>query len=156
MRKYSHYIYRCSWIHWILPRCHPLLGFACHNFRAPCHLCSFIRQDRIGPTDLPYYGCTTSVHSKATSFCRPIDRMKILCEENTAIQELNTSGFQSTFDVIENPLHALSEALKDARYLVPLTNGGDPIVPALFDPYRSSVVASDNLQFGFVDIRERE
>jgi hypothetical protein len=82
--------------------------------------------------------------------------MKILCEENTAIQELNTSGFQSTFDVIENPLHALSEALKDARYLVLLTNGGDPIVPALFDPFRSSVVASDNLLFGFVDIRERE
>jgi hypothetical protein len=40
-----------------------LLG---HNSRDPCHLCSFIRQDRIGPADLPYYGYTTSVHSKAT------------------------------------------------------------------------------------------
>jgi hypothetical protein len=114
-----------------------------HNSRAPCHLCSFIRQDRIVPTDLPYYGCTTSVHSKATSFCRSNDRMKILREENTATQELNTLGFQPTFDVTENSLHVLSEALKEARYLVPLTNGGAPAVQALFDPYRSSVVAPD-------------
>jgi hypothetical protein len=56
-----------------------------HNSRAPCHLCSFIGQDRIGPTDIPYYGYTTSVHSKATSLCRSIDRMKIMREENTAI-----------------------------------------------------------------------
>jgi hypothetical protein len=86
-----------------------LLG---HNSRDPCHLCSFTRQDRIGPTDVPYYGYTTSVHSIATSFCRSIDRMKILREENTATQELNALEFQPTFDVIENPLHALSEALK--------------------------------------------
>jgi hypothetical protein len=33
-------------------------------------------------------------------------------------------------------------------YLVPLTNGGAPVVPALFDPYRSSVVATDHLLFG--------
>jgi hypothetical protein len=74
--------------------------------------------------------------------------MKILREENTATQELNTLGFQPTFDVIENPLHALSEAIKEARYLIPLTNGGAPVVPALFDPYRSSVVAPDHLLFG--------
>jgi hypothetical protein len=69
---------------------------------------------------------------------------------------LNTLGFQSTFDVIEHPLHALSEALKEARYLVPLTNSGAPVVSALFDPYRSSVISSDNLLFGVFDIRERE
>jgi hypothetical protein len=107
-----------------------------------------IRQDRIGPTDLTYYGYTTSIHSKATSFCRSIDRMKILREENTATQELNTLGYHPTFNAIENPLHALSEALKEARYLVQLTNGGAPVVPALFNPYRSSVVAPDHLLFG--------
>jgi hypothetical protein len=108
----------------------------------------FIRQDRIGPTDLPYYGCITSVHSKATSFCRSIYRMKILLEENNSTQELNTLGFQPNLDVIENPLHALSEAPKEARYLVPLTNGGAPVVRALFNPYRSSVVAPYHLLFG--------
>jgi hypothetical protein len=45
--------------------------------------------------------------------------MKVMREENTAIQELNTLGFQPTFDLVENPLHALSEVLKEARYLVP-------------------------------------
>jgi hypothetical protein len=40
--------------------------------------------------------------------------MKILREENTSIQELNTLGFQPTFDVIENSLHALSDDLKEA------------------------------------------
>jgi hypothetical protein len=74
--------------------------------------------------------------------------MKILREENTATQELNTLGFQPTFNAIENQLHALSEALKEARYLVPLTKGGAPIVPALFDPCRSSVVAPGHLLFG--------
>jgi hypothetical protein len=54
--------------------------------------------------------------------------MTILREENTAIQELNTLGFQPTLDVSENPLHALREALKEARYLVPLTNGGALVV----------------------------
>jgi hypothetical protein len=80
-----------------------LLG---HNCTAPCHLCSFIRHYRIGPTELPYYGYTTSFHRKATFFCRSIERMKILREENAATQELNTLEFQPTFDVIENPLHA--------------------------------------------------
>jgi hypothetical protein len=74
--------------------------------------------------------------------------MKILREDNFAIQELNTLGFQPTFDVIENPLHALSKALNYSSYFVPLTNGGAPVVPALFDPYRSSVVAPDHLLFG--------
>jgi hypothetical protein len=123
------------------------LDFLGHNSRDPCHLCSFIRQNRIGPTDIPYYGFTTFVHSKATSFCRSIDRMKILREDNTATQELNTLEFQPTFDVIENLLHALREALKEARYLVPLTNGGASVVPALFDPYRPSVFAPDHLLF---------
>jgi hypothetical protein len=74
--------------------------------------------------------------------------MKILREDSTAIQELNTLGLQPTFDLFDNPLHALSEALKEARYLVPLTNSGAPKIPALFDPYRSSVVAPDHLLFG--------
>jgi hypothetical protein len=73
--------------------------------------------------------------------------MKILREENTAIQELNTLRFQLTSDLIENPLHASSEALKEARYLMPLMNDGAPVVPALFDPYRSSVFAPDHLLF---------
>ena len=86
--------------------------------------------------------------AKLHPFCRSIDRMQILREENTANQELNTLGFQTTFDVIDNPLHGLSKALKAARYLVPLTNCGAPVVPGIFDPYRSSVVAPDHLLFG--------
>jgi hypothetical protein len=56
------------------------LDFLGHNYWASYHLCSFILQDRIGPTDLPYYGYTTFVHRLATSFCRSIERMKILRE----------------------------------------------------------------------------
>ena len=67
--------------------------------------------------------------------------MKILRVENSAIQELNTLGFKATFDLIDNPLHALSEAPKESSYLLPLTNSGVPVVPALFDPYISSVIA---------------
>jgi hypothetical protein len=35
-----------------------------------------------------------------------------------------------------------------ARMHVPLTEGGLPVVPAVFDPYRSSMIAPDHLLFG--------
>ena len=32
------------------------LNFIVHKSRAPCNLCSYIRQDRTGPTDIHSYG----------------------------------------------------------------------------------------------------
>jgi hypothetical protein len=119
-----------------------------HNSRAPCHLCSFLRQDRIGNGALSYYGYTNEVHSKATAFCRSVQRMKSLRAEELSSQELTSLGFQPTFNAADYPLHALSDALCAARMHVPLTEGGLPVVPAVFDPYRSSMVAPDHLLFG--------
>jgi hypothetical protein len=122
-----------------------LLG---HNSRAPCHLCCFVRQDRIGQTGLPYYGYTTSVHSRATSFCRSMERMHSLRADVTNNQELTAHGFQPAFDIADYPLHALSNAISAARGQVPLTELNVPVVPAMFNPYMSSMVAPDHLLFG--------
>ena len=46
------------------------------------------------------------------------------------------------------PLHALSAALRRARAFVPLNSHGIRVVPCVFDPYRSCVVAPDHLFLG--------
>jgi hypothetical protein len=54
-RKSCHDIHRRSWVHWRLPRFSHALDVLGHNSRAPCHLCCFVRQDRLGHGNLPYY-----------------------------------------------------------------------------------------------------
>jgi hypothetical protein len=118
-----------------------------HNTRAPCHLCSFVRQDRIGAGSLNYYGYTSSVHSRATSFCRWIDRTRSVRAVGNS-QDLSLLGFKPDFDEKNYPLHALSVALRAARDNIPITSCGLPVVLGLFDPYRSAIVAPDHLLFG--------
>jgi hypothetical protein len=50
-----------------------------HTERAPCHLCSFLRQDRTGDEGLKYYGYSTTVHGRASSFCREARRVRSVC-----------------------------------------------------------------------------
>jgi len=119
-----------------------------HNSRAPCHLCCFVRQDRIGHGSLPYYGHTTDIHSKSSAFCRSVQRMRSLRGEDCSSQDLVELGFKPTFNVSDCPLHALSDALSQARGRVPLTDQNIPVISASLDPYRSSLVAPDHLLFG--------
>jgi hypothetical protein len=119
-----------------------------HNSRAPCHLCCFVRQDRIGHGHLPYYGHTAEIHSKSTAFIRSVQRMHNVRSEDSNIHDLAVLGFKKTFNVDDYPLHALSSALSAARDQVPFTDHNEPVVPAIFDPYRSSLVAPDHLLFG--------
>jgi hypothetical protein len=91
-----------------------------HNSRAPCHLFSFLRQDRIENGALSSYGYTNDVHSKATAFCRSVQRMKSLRADDASSQELTSLGFQPIFNAADFPLHALSDAMCAARMYVPL------------------------------------
>jgi hypothetical protein len=119
-----------------------------HNSRAPCHLCCFVRQDRIGHGNLPYYGHTAEIHSKSTAFSRSVPRMHNVRAENSNTHDLAALGFKKAFNIADYPLHALSSALSEARGQVPVTDQNEPVVPAVFDPYRSSLVAPDHLLFG--------
>jgi hypothetical protein len=119
-----------------------------HNSRAPCHLCCFVRQDRIGHGNLPYYGYTSEIHSKSTAFSRSVQRMHNVRAEQPNAQDLAALGFKKTFNIADFPLHTLSSALSSARGQVPVNDQNEPVVPAIFDPYRSSMVAPDHLLFG--------
>mgnify|MGYP003438799006 FL=1 len=119
-----------------------------HNSRAPCHLCCFVRQDRIGHGSLPYYGYTSEIHCKSTAFSRSVQRMHNVRAEYPDTHDLLALGFKKTFNIADFPLHTLSSALSSARGQVPFTDQNEPVVPALFDPYRSSMVAPDHLLFG--------
>ena len=65
-----------------------------HNSRAPCHLCCFVRQDRIGHGKLPYYGYTSEIHSKSTAFSRSVQRMHNVRAEYPNTQDLLALGFK--------------------------------------------------------------
>jgi hypothetical protein len=64
-----------------------------HNSRAPCHLCCFVRQDRIGRGSLPYYGYTSEIHCKSTTFSRSVQRMHNFRAEYPDTHDLLALGF---------------------------------------------------------------
>jgi hypothetical protein len=122
-----------------------VLGYNC---RAICHLCAFLRQDRNRTEGLNYYRYSTSVHSRASSFCRDGKRIKNVRSGLVSSSLLQALGLKSPVDESHCPLHTLSDALLKARSQVPLTDCGVPIVPSVFDPYRSCMIAPDHLLFG--------
>jgi hypothetical protein len=65
-----------------------------HNSRAPCHLCCFVRQDRIGHGSLPYYGYTSAIHCNSTAFSRSVQRMHNVRAEYPDTQDLLALGFK--------------------------------------------------------------
>lgn len=119
-----------------------------HTARAPCHLCSFVRQDRIGDEGLKYYGYSTTIHGRASAFCREARRVRSVRHGESSASVLQLLGLKQSVNETNCPLHVLSSALAKCRPEVPLTDCGVPVVPAVFDPYRSSMVAPDHLLAG--------
>jgi hypothetical protein len=119
-----------------------------HNSRAPCHLCAFLRQDRTGTEGLNYYGYSTSVHSRASSFFSDGKRIKSVRSGLVSSRLLQTLVLKSTVDESHFPMHTLREALSKVSSKVPLTDCGVPVVPSVFDPYRSCLFVPDHLLFG--------
>jgi hypothetical protein len=122
-----------------------------HNFRGPCHLCAFLRQDRTGTEGLNYYGYSKAFHSRASSFCDG-RRIKSVRSGLVFSSLLQTLGLKSPVDESHCPLHALSDALSKVRIQGPLTDCGVPVVPSVFDPYRSCMVTPDHLLFGLSQV----
>jgi hypothetical protein len=100
-----------------------------YNSRALCHLCAFLRQDRTRTEGLNYYGYSTSVHSRASSFCRDGKRIKNVRRGLLYSSLLQTLCLKSKVDEIRCPMHTLSEALSKVRGQVPLTDSGVPVLP---------------------------
>ena len=118
-----------------------------HTSRAPCHLCSFLRNDRSG-SKAARYAFTTTVHSRNSSFNRSRGRIESVRKACADTEQLKVLGLKPTAEQRDLPLHELSVALAAVRKDVPLTASGHPVVPSLFDPYQSSMVAPDHLLCG--------
>ena len=124
-----------------------LLG---HCSNVPCHLCSYGRYDKSGFQGSKY--CyTTRIHSDHPSFARDENRTTALRRSKLSREELKALGMDDadTFETSLQALHQLSAKLQDVRARVPRVLGSrKPVVPSVFDSYRSCVVAPDHLFLG--------
>jgi hypothetical protein len=68
-----------------------------HNSRAPCHLCTFLRQRRTGTEGLKYYGYSTSFHSRDSLLFRDCKRIKSVRRGLVSSSILQTLGLKSPF-----------------------------------------------------------
>ena len=121
---------------------------------APCNLCTFLKGSAIGVSSSDY-AYTAAVHSGHGSFRRDYRRMNSVLSYSKAEDHLQRYGLKSGSDFLNNPppLHRLHQELSKARHRVPLTENGQPVVPATFDPYLSVLVAPDHLLTGLsVDV----
>ena len=130
------------------------------NAGTPCHLCTFrnYSEKRIGESDYAY---TTKNHSRNSAFCRDHDRMESIRHDLVSEEDFQYVGLKSRPQTCSSvdagssiespdylPLHHLSRELRNARERVPLTENGERVLPAIFDRYRSAVVAPDQLLAG--------
>jgi hypothetical protein len=116
--------------------------------QAPCHLCSFLRKDRTGEAGRNYHGYSSSVQSRSTSFVRSMDRMLGVRSSTARDIDLSELGFKPDFDITNYPLHFLSQQLRVCRNRITLRHGWARVVPGIFEPYLSSLIAPDHLLFG--------
>lgn len=120
-----------------------------HTSNVPCHLCFFQKYDQSGARGADY-GYATDIVSSNLIFCRYRDRTLALREAGLSDNEFRQLGLHDTktFESKLNPLEELSTRMEEARPLVPKTQHGVPVVPAIFDVYRSCIIAPDHLFLG--------
>jgi len=123
-----------------------LLG---HVANVPCHMCLFERYDRSGKGE-PRYAYTTKISSGHPSYRRNGMRMGQFRGAGLSPQACQGLGMKSNEKAKDLllPLHALGTRLEEVRAIVPRNESGTPVVPAIFDPYLSCVIAPDHLFLG--------
>jgi len=117
-----------------------------HSSNVPCHLCTYTRYDRSGAEGRKY-GYTTNIHTDHPSFAKSENRSNALraAELSTADLQFLVMHDEDTFEIRSQVLHQLASKLAAVRNHVPRTMGGNvSVVPAVFDSYRSCVVAPDH------------
>ena len=120
-----------------------------HNSNVPCHLCAFSRYDKSG-SGHSAYGYTTAIQSSHPSFCRLAERSHALRTAKISDSDLRAMGFQESavYTSKVNALHGLSTDLSSIRMKIPRTEHDIPVVPGVFEPYRSCIIAPDHLFLG--------
>ena len=124
-----------------------------HTANVPCNHCMFERYDPTG-RGRASYGYTTLNSSDHMSFCRHLSRTNALRRtepDQLRPQDLTKKlGMKNSDAKLEDryAFFRLARELDDARESVPVTSNGRRVVPCIFDPYRSCIVAPDHVFFG--------
>ena len=116
-----------------------------HTSNSPCHICSFRKYDlsSTGGTKNAY---TSVVNGQTSTHARSKYRNASTRKDATETQ-LRTLGLAAE-EGEDLPFHVLSTSLEAVQEEVPKTENGVSVVPAIFDPYRSAVIAPDHLLSG--------
>ena len=121
-----------------------------HMSNSPCPLCTFKRYDGSGRGG-SRYAYSTSIHSSTPTFARHSSRTDAIRKGEVGDEKIKTLGMKpnpTSPEESSSVLLDLSKAMNEAQSTVPLTRNGAPVVPSLFDCYRSTVVAPDHLVLG--------
>lgn len=120
-----------------------LLG---HTACSPCHLCVFRREEGSG-RGASRYGYDTRIHARSMTFVRTMQRTTAARSRGLSASALKELGLKPSEEDRQLPFHELAGALRRVilENRVPLTEHGIPVVPAVFDPYQSCLVAPDHL-----------
>ena len=120
-----------------------------HQANSPCYLCTFGRYDVSGSGG-SRYSYSTEIHSGMLCFTRESGRTQALRNAGLTRKELTALGLNATDVIGDNGsmLQQFGLRLSEVANKVPKTDGGKPVVPCLFDCYRSTAVAPDHLVMG--------
>ena len=121
-----------------------LLG---HNADAPCTCCSIRRYKHTKSSTLGY---STTIHSCNSSAVRFGDRHWALRESGVDNDDCRFLGMCENAKVSNEscPLLVLQVEMEKHRPAIAIASDGVPVVPGLFDAYRSNFVAPDHLLTG--------
>ena len=123
-----------------------------HQSNFPCHLCTFGRYDESGSGG-SRYSYSTDVHSNMLCFTRMANRTTALRRAGVNNKQMRLLGLTATEQVGQfgSVLQEFGARLSTAVGEVPKTDTGKPVVPCVFDCYRSTAVAPDHLVLGLAN-----
>ena len=94
-------------------------------------------------------GFATKFHSSFSKTRRCAECHEARRERDLTAREINVLGMKPAENAKtqEHPLAMLREHLLPVRPSIPRTTDNIPVITGLFDPFRSSIIAPDHLQW---------
>ena len=118
-----------------------------HTARAPCTFCTF-RRLQYNDASGSRFGYTTKVHARNSTFLRHGERQRSLRSSEISDEDATRLGMIPNSRFMERNCPLVQVSLDARKRESSLTEHGNPVVPCIFDAYRSNVIAPDHLLTG--------
>jgi len=113
-----------------------------HNATSCCHLCSYIRGDK-NLTKARYTALTYG--SQSTSSIRLDWKHSAVRSNSSCADLLQRLGMKSNWNNLEKGIQSIKRGLEFNSHLIPKTNQGVRVVPAVLDSFQATLVSPDHL-----------